>query len=61
MMTGLPGVFAGGDVAPSARSVTVGIGHGKTAAAQHRPLAAAAPRRPRRPAGGVGPVPFERS
>ena len=32
MMTGHPGVFAGGDLVPSARSVTVGIGHGKTAA-----------------------------
>jgi NADPH-dependent glutamate synthase beta subunit-like oxidoreductase len=32
MMTGMPGVFAGGDVAPSARSVTVAIGHGKTVA-----------------------------
>jgi NADPH-dependent glutamate synthase beta subunit-like oxidoreductase len=33
MMTGRPGVFAGGDMVPSARSVTVGIGHGKAAAA----------------------------
>jgi NADPH-dependent glutamate synthase beta subunit-like oxidoreductase len=33
MMTGCPGVFAGGDAVPSARSVTVGIGHGKAAAA----------------------------
>jgi NADPH-dependent glutamate synthase beta subunit-like oxidoreductase len=32
MMTGHPGVFAGGDLVPSARSVTVGIGHGKSAA-----------------------------
>ncbi len=32
MMTGHPGIFAGGDLVPSARSVTVGIGHGKTAA-----------------------------
>ena len=32
MMTGHAGVFAGGDLVPSARSVTVGIGHGKTAA-----------------------------
>jgi 2-oxoacid:acceptor oxidoreductase delta subunit (pyruvate/2-ketoisovalerate family) len=32
MMTGLPGVFAGGDVVPSARSVTAAIGHGKAAA-----------------------------
>jgi NADPH-dependent glutamate synthase beta subunit-like oxidoreductase len=33
MMTGAAGVFAGGDAAPSARSVTMAIGHGKRAAA----------------------------
>lgn len=32
MMTGFPGVFAGGDMVPATRSVTVGIGHGKVAA-----------------------------
>jgi NADPH-dependent glutamate synthase beta subunit-like oxidoreductase len=32
MMTGHPGVFAGGDAVPSTRSVTVGIGHGSSAA-----------------------------
>ena len=32
LMTGAPGVFAGGDAVPSTRSVTVGIGHGKAAA-----------------------------
>ncbi|MDT4961261.1 MAG: hypothetical protein QOF87_908 [Pseudonocardiales bacterium] len=32
MMTGCDGVFAGGDVVPSTRSVTVGIGHGKRVA-----------------------------
>jgi 2-oxoacid:acceptor oxidoreductase delta subunit (pyruvate/2-ketoisovalerate family) len=32
MMTGCPGVFAGGDVVPSTRSITVGIGHGKRVA-----------------------------
>ncbi|HEY3086722.1 MAG TPA: NAD(P)-binding protein [Jatrophihabitantaceae bacterium] len=32
MMTGHPGVFAGGDMVPATRSVTVGIGHGKAAA-----------------------------
>ena len=32
MMTGCPGVFAGGDMVPDGRSVTVGIGHGKRAA-----------------------------
>lgn len=34
MMTGCPGVFAGGDAVPDQRSVTVGIGHGRRAA-QH--------------------------
>jgi NADPH-dependent glutamate synthase beta subunit-like oxidoreductase len=34
MMTGCPGVFAGGDMVPSERTVTVGVGHGKKAA-QH--------------------------
>ena len=34
MMTGAPGVFAGGDAAPSTRSVTVAIGQGR-AAAEH--------------------------
>ena len=32
LMTGHPGVFAGGDMVPGERSVTVGIGHGRTAA-----------------------------
>jgi NADPH-dependent glutamate synthase beta subunit-like oxidoreductase len=32
MMTGCPGVFAGGDMVPSERTVTVGTGHGKKAA-----------------------------
>lgn len=32
MMTGLEGVFAGGDMVPSSRTVTVAIGHGKKAA-----------------------------
>ena len=31
-MTGHPGVFAGGDMVPAERNVTVGIGHGKKAA-----------------------------
>ncbi len=30
--TGCPGVFAGGDMVPSERTVTVGVGHGKKAA-----------------------------
>jgi 2-oxoacid:acceptor oxidoreductase delta subunit (pyruvate/2-ketoisovalerate family) len=33
MMTGCPGVFAGGDAVPTARSVTHAVGHGKRAAA----------------------------
>jgi NADPH-dependent glutamate synthase beta subunit-like oxidoreductase len=33
MMTGCAGVFAGGDMVPSERTVTVGVGHGKRAAA----------------------------
>jgi NADPH-dependent glutamate synthase beta subunit-like oxidoreductase len=32
MMTGCPGVFAGGDMVPDERTVTAGIGHGKQAA-----------------------------
>lgn len=32
LMTGYPGLFAGGDMVPSQRTVTVGIGHGKKAA-----------------------------
>ncbi|MDA8261531.1 MAG: NAD(P)-binding protein [Actinomycetota bacterium] len=32
MMTGVPGLFAGGDMVPGERTVTVGVGHGKLAA-----------------------------
>ena len=32
LMTGYPGVFAGGDMVPCERTVTVGVGHGKKAA-----------------------------
>ena len=32
LMTGCPGVFAGGDIVPAERTVTVGVGHGRTAA-----------------------------
>ena len=32
MMTGYPGIFAGGDMVPSERTITVAIGHGKKAA-----------------------------
>ncbi len=33
LMTGYPGIFAGGDMVPAERTVTVGVGHGKQAAA----------------------------
>ncbi len=32
MMTGAPGIFAGGDMVPTLRSVTVAVGHGRQAA-----------------------------
>ena len=32
MMTGYPGIFAGGDMVPAERTVTVAMGHGKKAA-----------------------------
>ncbi|MDR3436934.1 NAD(P)-binding protein [Telmatospirillum sp.] len=32
MMTGYPGIFAGGDMVPSDRTVTIAVGHGKKAA-----------------------------
>jgi NADPH-dependent glutamate synthase beta subunit-like oxidoreductase len=32
LMTGCPGVFAGGDMVPAERTVTVAVGHGKAAA-----------------------------
>ncbi len=32
MMTGHSGIFAGGDMVPSERTVTIGVGHGKKAA-----------------------------
>ncbi|HZC41870.1 MAG TPA: NAD(P)-binding protein [Streptosporangiaceae bacterium] len=34
LMTGCPGVFAGGDMVPAERTVTVGVGHGKRAASE---------------------------
>ncbi len=40
MQTGCPGVFAGGDMVPYARTVTTAVGHGKTGRAPHRRLAA---------------------
>ena len=32
LMTGHPGIFAGGDMVPAERTVTVAVGHGKKAA-----------------------------
>ncbi len=32
MMTGHPGIFAGGDMVPSERTITIAVGHGKKAA-----------------------------
>jgi NADPH-dependent glutamate synthase beta subunit-like oxidoreductase len=52
MMTGYPGLFAGGDMVPAERNVTVAIGHGKKAARhidawlRGTQLAAAAPHAP---------------
>ena len=37
MMTGYPGIFAGGDMVPSDRTVTVAVGHGKRAARASTP------------------------
>ena len=42
MMTGHPGIFAGGDMVPAERTVTVAIGHGKRAARHIDALAARA-------------------
>ena len=65
LMTGAPGIFAGGDAVPSQRTVTIGVGHGKRAArsidawlrseefvkaeARHHPLRPAQPLVLRRP------------
>ena len=40
MMTGHPGIFAGGDMVPSERTVTAAVGHGKKAARHIDALAA---------------------
>ena len=53
VMTG-PGVFAGGDMGPSERTVTVAIGHGKKAARNIDAGCAAAPRLEPAPAGRPG-------
>ena len=46
LMTGHPGVFAGGDIVPAERTVTAAVGHGRVAAARDRRLAARRARRP---------------
>lgn len=57
-MTGMPGVFAGGDVVPSARSVTAAIGHGRKAADAIDHWLRALPAPEDQP--DEQPVPFER-
>ena len=58
LMTGCPGVFAGGDMVPSERTVTVGVGHGKRAAREIDAWlrGVAAERRAQASAGGVRAV-----
>ena len=58
MMTGCPGVFAGGDTVPGTRSVTVGIGHGKSAARHIDAWLRTAPAAPAAPSGQATPVAF---
>ncbi len=47
LMTGCPGVFAGGDMVPAERTVTVGVGHGKRAAHEIDAWLRGAPSQPR--------------
>jgi NADPH-dependent glutamate synthase beta subunit-like oxidoreductase len=56
LMTGHPGIFAGGDIVPSERTVTAGVGHGKTAARNIDAWLRSAPREPGSPR---EPAPFE--
>jgi 2-oxoacid:acceptor oxidoreductase delta subunit (pyruvate/2-ketoisovalerate family) len=58
LMTSVPGVFAGGDVAPSTRSATAAIGHGARAARSIDAWLRGADRPD--DAGAQDPVPFER-
>ena len=51
LMTGRPGVFAGGDIVPAERTVTAAIGHGRARRARHRRLPARRALRARRRAG----------
>jgi NADPH-dependent glutamate synthase beta subunit-like oxidoreductase len=49
LMTGCPGVFAGGDMVPAERTITVGVGHGKRAAREiHAWVCGAESQRPAR-------------
>jgi len=57
LMTGHPGVFAGGDMVPAERSVTVAIGHGKKAA---RHIDGYLRRRTHVPAAEGAPAAFDR-
>lgn len=56
LMTGHPGVFAGGDIVPAERTVTVAVGHGKAAARSVDAWLGGARQQP--PLDG-DPVPFE--
>jgi 2-oxoacid:acceptor oxidoreductase delta subunit (pyruvate/2-ketoisovalerate family) len=56
-MTGHPGIFAGGDMVPAERNVTVAIGHGKKAA---RHIDAWLHDKPVAPAAKATPASFER-
>jgi NADPH-dependent glutamate synthase beta subunit-like oxidoreductase len=56
LMTGHPGVFAGGDIVPAERTVTVGVGHGRTAA---RHIDAYLRGAPHGPEAERAPAPFE--
>ncbi len=56
LMTGRPGVFAGGDIVPAERTVTMAIGHGRTVAASIDAWMRGGRAAPSAPA---EPVPFE--
>jgi NADPH-dependent glutamate synthase beta subunit-like oxidoreductase len=56
LMTGHPGIFAGGDIVPAERTVTVGIGHGRAAA---RNIDAWLRGAPAAPPDAREPAPFE--
>ena len=54
LMTGHPGIFAGGDMVPSERTVTIAVGHGKKAARAIDAFLRGEPQRPREKARVVG-------